>query len=191
MPFRSATRRAAAAAAPFVEQKATARNHDESAPNVRVIAGDRPRLVRAGDGEAFAICNDRVDGLARRLVRLVAKQQTAALAATIVDYGVMTACASGAGLSPPLATACGSLVGMFVGFALGRRWVFDARGTSAIGQAWRYFAVSLVSLVANAAGEAALVGAGLHYLAARPLISTAVGLGWNLPMQQFFVFRRR
>ena len=94
-------------------------------------------------------------------------------------------------MNPALATACGALVGMFVGFGLGRRWVFAATGASALGQAWRYLVVSLVSLVANAGGEAALVGAGLHYLAARPIISISVGLGWNLPMQQFFVFRAR
>ena len=128
---------------------------------------------------------------ARRLVQLVAKQQTAALSATAVDYAVMTACASGAGMSPVVATACGALVGTFVGFTLGRRWVFRARDGSALAQAWRYLAVSLVSLVANAAGEALLVRAGLHYLAARPIISTGVALGWNLPMQQFFVFRPR
>jgi putative flippase GtrA len=123
------------------------------------------------------------------VARLVAKQQTAALLATAVDYAVMTACASGAGISPALATACGALVGTFVGFTLGRRWVFRAVDGGALPQAWRYLAVSLVSLAANASGEALLVRTGLHYLAARPIISTTVGLGWNLPMQQFFVFR--
>jgi hypothetical protein len=51
--------------------------------------------------------------------------------------------------------------------------------------------VSLASLVGNAGGEGLLVGLGLHYLVARPIISLAVGLGWNLPMQRFFVFQRR
>lgn len=155
-----------------------------------VIASNRPALTLLDGGDAIALCNSRVRTFAGRLVRLVAKQQTAALVATLVDYAVMAACASGAGMSPALATACGALVGTFVGFALGRRWVFRAAEASALGQLWRYLAVSLVSLVGNAAGEALLVGAGLHYLAARPIISIAVGLGWNLPMQQFFVFRR-
>lgn len=131
----------------------------------------------------------RVAGYARRLLRLVAKQQSAALLATLVDYAVMTACAGGAGMTPALATACGALAGTFVGFALGRRWVFRAIGGAPWAQAGRYGAVSLVSLVANAGGEALLVRTGLHFLAARPIISIAVGLGWNLPMQQYFVFR--
>jgi putative flippase GtrA len=124
-----------------------------------------------------------------RLARLAAKQQSAALLATAVDYVVMTACASGAGMNPALATACGALVGAVVGFTLGRHWVFRAANGDALAQAWRYLAVSLVSLLANAGGEALLVRTGLHYLAARPIISTTVGLGWNLPMQQLFVFR--
>lgn len=155
-----------------------------------VIASNRPALTLLDGGDAIAVCNSRVRTFAGRAIRLVAKQQTAALLATLVDYAVMASCASGAGMSPALATACGALVGTFVGFALGRRWVFRACEANALGQLWRYLAVSLVSLVSNAAGEALLVGAGLHYLAARPIISVAVGLGWNLPMQQFFVFRR-
>jgi putative flippase GtrA len=155
-----------------------------------VITGERREIPVSTASDSIAICDYGFRVFSGRLVRLVAKQQTAALLATLVDYAVMAACASGAGMSAASATACGSLVGMFVGFALGRRWVFRAVETNAFGQAWRYLAVSLVSLLANAGGEALLVGAGLHYLAARPIISIAVGLGWNLPMQQFFVFRR-
>lgn len=154
------------------------------------IDGDRRQFEASADGGSIAICNSRFRTVTGRLARLVAKQQTAALLATLVDYAVMAACASGAGMTPAWATACGALVGTFVGFVLGRQWVFRAVETTALAQAWRYLAVSLISLIANAGGEALLVGAGLHYLAARPIISTAVGLGWNLPMQQFFVFRR-
>lgn len=167
--------------------------YDAAAPaiaDVPVIAGDDREFPVFRRGPSIAFCNSRFRTFAGRVVRLVAKQQTAALLATVVDYAVMAACASGAGMSPAIATACGAFVGTFVGFFLGRQWVFRAVGTSALSQAWRYLAVSLASLAANAAGEALLVGAGLHYLAARPIISTAVGLGWNLPMQQFFVFRR-
>jgi len=146
---------------------------------------DEPASITA------AFCKPGLRAAAGRLFRLVAKQQTAALAATLVDYVVMAACASGFGMRPTWATAFGSLAGMFIGFALGRRWVFRAADATALGQLGRYVAVSLASLVANAAGEGLLVGLGLHYLAARPIISLAVGLGWNLPMQKLFVFRRR
>lgn len=190
MRFRVAARRSRTGALRLVPQNATEGHDGRTAGEARGIAGDQLRLVGGAGEAAFAICNPPVGGVARRLARLVARQQTAALAATLVDYAVMTACASGAAMSPARATACGALVGMFVGFVLGRRWVFAATGASALGQAGRYFAVSLVSLVANAGGEAALVAAGLHYLAARPIVSITVGLGWNLPLQQFFVFRR-
>ncbi len=178
-------------AAPVIaRQNARLRDDGPRESEVRVIAGNLPTESASEGVPPFAICK-KARRPAVRLVRLVAKQQTAALAATLVDYVVMVACASGVGLSAARATAMGALVGMFVGFTLGRRWVFDAVDAQPLAQAWRYFVVSLVSLVANASGEGFLVGAGLHYLAARPIISTAVGLGWNLPMQQFFVFRRR
>jgi len=185
-----AAQRPTAARFPIFSQNASDDNRPRSLADLPVIASNRPALTLLDGGDSIALCNSRVRTFAGRVVRLVAKQQTAALAATLVDYAVMTACASGAGMSPALATACGALVGTFVGFALGRRWVFRAAEANALGQLWRYLAVSLVSLVGNAAGEALLVGAGLHYLAARPIISIAIGLGWNLPMQQFFVFRR-
>ena len=126
-----------------------------------------------------------------KLGRLVAKQQTAALLATAVDYLVMTACVRAGRLHPATATACGAAVGTVVGFSISRRWVFAASSGSRVRQLWRYCAVSLLSLVMNCAGEGLLVHAGLHYLAARPAVSLTVGLGWNLPMQSCFVFRRR
>lgn len=108
--------------------------------------------------------------------------------ATAVDYGVMIACVSIGSLKAMTATACGALVGSIVGFTLSRRWVFRRTDAPVYAQMVRYIGVSLLSLLANVGGEALLVGAGLHYLAARPIISVAVALAWNLPMQCLFVF---
>ena len=129
--------------------------------------------------------------LARYLVRLVAKQQTTAVAATAVDYLVMIVGVSGVGLHPSTATALGALAGTVLGFVLARRWVFRASDGPPLTQASRYVAVSLVSLVANSAGEGLAVRCGLQYIVARTLVSVIVGLAWNLPMQHLFVFRRR
>ena len=181
-------------ARPFLVSRSQNAIYGHGAPVVADVArilNDRREFATAGSDRSLAFCKTPFRSFAGRVGRLVAKQQTAALLATAVDFAVMTACVGGAGMNPALGTACGALVGTVVGFVLGRRWVFRALESTAFGQAWRYVAVSLVSLVANAAGEALLVAAGMHYLAARPIISITVGLGWNLPMQQFFVFRRR
>ena len=156
-----------------------------------MIASEPNQIDARADGRAIAKCNSATPGVAGYLARLVAKQQTTALAATVVDYLVMAACVSGAGLGPSLGTALGALAGTVVGFALARRWVFRASDGPRLAQASRYVAVSLVSLVANTAGEECLVRAGLQYVAARTIVSVVVGLAWNLPMQQLFVFGRR
>ena len=174
-----------------LSQNATLRHRAPAVSHLGVMSSVDERISSHARSAPVAFCNSGARGVVGRFLRLVAKQQTTALLATVADYAVMTACASGGGVSPPLATACGALIGAVVGFVLARRWVFRAVEATPLVQAWRYLAVSVVSLAANAAGEALLVRAGLHYLAARPIISVTVGLAWNLPMQQLFVFRRR
>ncbi|MCA1665763.1 MAG: GtrA family protein, partial [Myxococcales bacterium] len=124
-----------------------------------------------------------------RTVTLLSQHQLSSLAATGLDYCVMIACVSLFGLSPVVGTVIGALCGAVTSFTLGRRWVFDARNGSLRGQALRYAAVSTLSLCGNAGGEWLLVRVGLHYILARVIASTVVGIGWNFPMHRHFVFR--
>lgn len=125
----------------------------------------------------------------KRTLSLLSQHQASSLCATGVDYCVMIACVSLFGLSPVVGTVVGALCGAVTSFTLGRRWVFDARDGDLRLQALRYALVSLVSLVCNAGGEWLLVHAGLHYIVARVVASTTVGLAWNFPMHRHFVFR--
>jgi putative flippase GtrA len=124
-----------------------------------------------------------------RTVTLLSQHQLSSLVATGVDYCVMIACVSLFGLSPVIGTVIGALCGAVTSFTLGRRWVFDARNGNLRGQALRYAAVSALSLCGNVGGEWLLVRVGLHYLLARVIASTVVGIGWNFPMHRHFVFR--
>ena len=125
----------------------------------------------------------------KRTVMLLSQHQLASLMATGVDYCIMIACVSLFGLSPVLGTVIGALGGAVTSFTLGRRWVFDARRGDLRGQVVRYAMVSAVSLCCNAGAEWLLVRAGVHYLLARLVASTVVGIGWNFPMHRHFVFR--
>ena len=116
------------------------------------------------------------------------RQQAAAAVATLVDYAVMALAVSAAGISAGAATALGALAGCVVGFSTLRRMAFHDDDTAVRTQAIRYALVSLVGLTANACGEELLVRAGLSYLAARPVISLLVAVGWSFPMQRRFVF---
>ena len=121
----------------------------------------------------------------------IARHQLVALVATVADYIVMITGVAAFGLPPSAATAVGALGGGALGFALARTWVFRATSGARHVQAAAYASVWLVSLLANAGGEAAFVRAGLNYVAARVIVSLVVGLAWNFPMQRRFVFVRR
>lgn len=125
-------------------------------------------------------------------LRLLGRHQIASLVATAADFCAMIALVELARCSPVLAAALGATVGAVVNFVINRRWVFRAESGELARQARRYALVSLASAAWNALGEHLLVSAvGLHYLLARVLVSAAVSLGWNFPMQRHWVFAQR
>jgi putative flippase GtrA len=132
----------------------------------------------------------REDSLPRP-IRSIGFHQLAAFAATLVDFAVMTALVELLAFTPPSATALGAFSGGATNFVLGRRYVFGDAGDGLARQASRYALVSFGSLLLNVAGEALLVSPGLHYLAARIVVSFVVSLGFNYPAQRFFVFAPR
>ena len=95
-----------------------------------------------------------------------------------------------AGLTPVQGTAVGASVGALANFVLGRIWIFRRRWGGLGSQAIRYAAVAAASAMWNTLGEH-LVHDVMHvqYIVARALVSIAVSLIWNFPMQRRFVFR--
>jgi putative flippase GtrA len=120
----------------------------------------------------------------------LARHQLGATLAAVVDFGVMIAAVQAAGWTPVQATAVGASVGALANFALGRLWIFRRRWGGLGAQALRYAAVAAASAMWNTLGEH-LVHDVMHvqYIAARVLVSIAVSLIWNFPMQRRFVFR--
>lgn len=120
-----------------------------------------------------------------------ARHQVAAVIATGVDFATMIALVELGVVRPPTGAFIGAMTGAAVNFWLGRVWVYRAR-TSALGQALRYGLVSLGSAGLNAGLEAMFVSwLGVPYVAARIVGSLAVGLGWNYPLQRYFVYAPR
>jgi putative flippase GtrA len=125
----------------------------------------------------------------RRVIFVFSQHQIASILATGVDYSIMILCVSVCGLSPVVGTVLGASCGAVTSFTLGRHWVFRAGAGELRGQALRYALVSLVSLLANAAGESVVVHTGAQYVVARVAVSIVVGMAWNFPLHRYFVFR--
>jgi putative flippase GtrA len=118
------------------------------------------------------------------------RHQLGALVATAVDFATMILAVERGGLPPAMATALGAAAGAITNFALGRAWIFRLHSGHWTGQAARYALASGASAAYNTLGEYLLHdAAGVPYVFARLLVSVAVSLLWNFPVQRRFVFR--
>ena len=124
------------------------------------------------------------------LWRTLGRHQLGAVAATALDFVVMIASVEFLRAPPAIAAAMGAVAGAVANFFLGRRWVFRARSGALVQQAERYAATSAASAGWNALGEYVLHDVKhVEYVVARVVVSLAVGLLWNFPVQRRFVFK--
>ncbi len=122
--------------------------------------------------------------------RTLARHQLGALAATAVDFATMILAVERLGVAPTLGTALGATVGAVTNFLLGRVWIFRVGRGGWARQAVRYAVTSGASAGWNTLGEYLLHDrAHLQYVWARIVVSGAVSLLWNFPVQRGFVFR--
>ena len=119
------------------------------------------------------------------------RAQAASLASTLVDFTVTLGCVELLHIWYLTGNVLGNVAGGVTNFYLGRYLVFQAARQQARGQAVRYLAVWLGSLLLNAAGVYAFTQ-GLHfqYIHSKVIVSLFVGIGFNYLMQLYFVFRR-
>src|SRR5436190_21592078 len=110
--------------------------------------------------------------------------------ATIIDYGMFTVLVELAGVYTGTSRALGALLGAITNFTVNKIWTFRTQGDSVWHEVPRYAAISLTSLLLNTLGVVLLTD-GLHWnpLVAAALIGILVGVGWNLPLHRYFVFR--
>jgi putative flippase GtrA len=146
------------------------------------LPAERGEFVRAGVSERSV--RSYIDW------RTIARHQAGALAATIVDFGVMIAVVQGLGLSAVTGTVAGATVGAGVNFTLGRRWIFPTGDPVRMHlQAVRYGIVSVASLLLNALGEFVMHDLlRVQYVAARLVVAVLVSVAWNYPLHRAWVF---
>jgi putative flippase GtrA len=126
-----------------------------------------------------------------KLYALLARHQMGALVATGLDFLAMIAWVESGIGGPVSGAAVGAGTGAFSNFMLGRKWIFRVGG-SPWGQAFRYVLVALGSLGWNSAGQHFLLSnTHLPYVTSRVIVATTVGLAWNFPLHNRFVFTRR
>jgi putative flippase GtrA len=119
------------------------------------------------------------------------RHQLGALAATAVDFGTMILLVERFHASPVVGTAVGAPLGAATNFVLGRIWIFPGHAGHWAAQAGRYAVVAAASAALNALGEHVVNSvARVPYVRARLVVSIAVSLLWNFPMQRRFAFRQ-
>jgi putative flippase GtrA len=109
--------------------------------------------------------------------------------ATAADAAVLLALCWQLGVAPGRAAAVGCLVGGAVNFAIGRTWVFQARGRAWWRQAARYAVVVVGGgAVVSGVAVAALAAAQLPLPLAKAIAVVIVLFAWTYPMASRVVF---
>lgn len=119
------------------------------------------------------------------------KYQTAALIATMVDFGVFFLLKDVFHVWYVYATALGALTGAITNFILCRNWAFSAREKKLVNQIGRYIMVSLGSLLLNT-GLVYIITElfFLHENYSRVLTAILVAITYNFTLQKYFVFKK-
>jgi putative flippase GtrA len=118
------------------------------------------------------------------------RQVTSSAIATTLDLLLLIALVHVADLPPAIAATLGAIGGGCANFAIGRIWVFEARG-SVVGQAVGY-AVLVVGggALINGAIVGGLASVGAPLVVAKVLAVGLVMIAWTYPVSAR-IFRRR
>ena len=112
-------------------------------------------------------------------------------AATMTDFSVLAFFKEIVGLNPVPATFIGACCGATVAFLLGRNWTFLSKDGAVSSQGIKFFFVVIGSILLNTFGEyifTEVIHIG-HYMIARIITAMLVGIGYNFPLQRYFVFK--
>lgn len=119
------------------------------------------------------------------------KYQTAALIATLVDFGVFFILKDVFNVWYVYATAIGALMGAITNFILCRNWAFSAREKKLVNQIGRYIMVSLGSLLLNTVLVYVITELfKVHENYSRVITAILVAITYNFTLQKYFVFKK-
>jgi putative flippase GtrA len=118
-----------------------------------------------------------------------AKSTVTSIFTTALDFATLTGLVEGFGVDYVLATWLGTVVGSLSNFTINRLWAFDARDKPGSRQFLRFVLVQAAASLWHTLGVWGLTHfLGLPYLASKAMVSALVYLGWNYPMNRWFVF---
>jgi putative flippase GtrA len=110
---------------------------------------------------------------------------------TALDFATLTGLVELLGVDYVLATWIGTVVGSLSNFTINRVWAFDVRDRPHGRQFFRFLLVQAGASLLHTLGVWIFTRfLGLPYQASKLVISVLVYLGWNYPMNRWFVFRR-
>jgi putative flippase GtrA len=114
------------------------------------------------------------------------------LMTTALDFGTLVGLTELLRISYVLATWIGTVVGSLTNFAINKQWAFSARSAAAIPALGRFVLVQIGASALHTAGVWLLTRFGrLPYPVSKLVVATAVYLGWNYPLNRWFVFNPR
>ena len=114
------------------------------------------------------------------------------LATTALDFGTLVGLTELAGVNYVLATWIGTVVGSLANFTLNKVWAFYASDAPALPALTRFALVQAGASGLHTAGVWVLTRfLRLPYPASKLAVAAAVYLGWNYPLNRWFVFPRR
>ena len=118
------------------------------------------------------------------------KVNTAAIIATIIDFGFTFFLKQIVQIDAVLASIFGTILGGLINFLIGRVWVFNTPEIPFIQQGRRYFITWIGNLLLNASGVYILIKIiGVQYLFAKMATAITVAIGYNYPLQKKYVFK--
>jgi putative flippase GtrA len=125
----------------------------------------------------------------RQSVTIFIKSQVSSIVSTLVDFSITILLKEVVGIWYLFSTSTGSILGGVTNFFLGRKWVFNATGTSSKSQAVRYVIVWGGSILLNITSVFFLTSFGhLNYLLSKIITAVMVGIFFNYILQKKYVF---
>jgi putative flippase GtrA len=108
---------------------------------------------------------------------------------TVLDFGTLVGLTQLAGIDYVVSTWIGTVVGSLSNFAINKLWAFSARSASMGPALGRFVLVQVGASGLQTIGVWALTHFGrLPYPISKLLVAAAVYLGWNYPLNRWFVF---
>lgn len=124
------------------------------------------------------------------LITSFLRYNASAYTATFFDYGMFLFCLEILNIYYPIATFIGATTGATVAFLLGRNWTFRNKDEVITKQSMKFLAVVAGSILLNTLGVYLVTEyIGINEKISKIIVAVFVGVGYNFPMQRYFVFK--